>query len=238
MNITKCLIFAILSLFPATSRAVSKYNLSVDIDVQNSKISGTAEIIPDDNQEFTFNIEGLRILEMNREIKTNRVNEIKIYGKKNEPVDIKYEGVFKNPLSSNIISNDDVFLTGVWYPHLDTLCIYNLTAKFPPGFEAISEAENIKDTQEKSYVNFNFDFPHPLEQLHLIASNKYTVTEERYKETYIYTYFFKEDNYLSKDYIEYAKKYICDRRKFTACRLFNAHIYTSRSECHKAPLHR
>jgi len=91
MNITKCLIFAILSLFPATSRAVSKYNLSVDIDVQNSKISGTAEIIPDDNQEFTLNIEGLRILEMNREIKTNRVNEIKIYGKRNEPIDIKYE---------------------------------------------------------------------------------------------------------------------------------------------------
>lgn len=208
MNIAKCFIFVILSLVPATSKAVPKYNLSAEIDDQNSKVTGTVEIIPDDNQEFTLNIEGLTILEINWENKSNKVNEIKIHGKKNEPIDIKYEGVFKNPSSSNIIDKGGAFLTGVWYPHPDTICIYNLTAKFPQGFEAVSEAENIKEAQEKGYVTFNFDFPHPLEELHLIASDRFTVTEERYKNTYVYTYLFKEDNYLSKNYIGYAKKYI------------------------------
>jgi aminopeptidase N len=208
MNIAKCFIFVILSLIPAASKAVPKYNLSVEIDVQNSKVTGTVEIIPDDNQEFTLNTDGLKILEINRETKSNKVNEIKIYGKKNEPIDIKYEGVFKNPSSSNIIDKGGAFLTDVWYPHPDTICIYSLTAKLPQGFEAVSEAENIKEVQEKSYITFDFDFPHPLEQVHLIASDRFTVTEERYKNTYIYTYLFKEDNYLSKNYIEYAKKYI------------------------------
>lgn len=208
MNTIKCLIFVIISLVPAESRAVPKYNLSVEIDVQNLKVTGIAEVIPDDNQEFIFNTEGLKILEINQETKSNKVNEVKIYGKKNEPIEIKYEGVFKNPSSSNMIDKDGVSLTGVWYPHLDILCIYNLTAKFPQGFEAVSEAENIKKVQEKSYVTFNFDFPHPLEHLHLIASDKFAVTEERYKDTYIYSYFFKEDNHLSKNYIEYAEKYI------------------------------
>jgi aminopeptidase N len=208
INTIKCLIFIIISLIPAVSRAVPRYNLSVEIDVRSLKVRGTAEVIPDGNQELIFNTGGLKILEINRETKSDKVNEIRVYGKKNEPIEIKYEGIFKSPSSSNMIDGDGVFLTGVWYPHLDILCIYNLTAKLPQGFESVSEAEGIRKVQEKGYVTFNFDFPHPLEHLHLIASDKFAVAEEIYKSTYIYTYFFNEDSYLSKKYIEYTEKYI------------------------------
>lgn len=209
MNSIGCFIFVILFLIPTVSRAIPEYNLSVEADIQNSKIIGTAEIIPDDNREFIFNTENLNILEIKPESSpSNKTGEIIIHGRKNEPIRIKYEGVFKNSSSSNIIDKEGVFLTDNWYPSLDVLCIYNLTARFPEGFEAVSEAEDIRKNYENEHVTFNFNFPYPLEHMHLIASDQFIATKEKYKGVYIYSYFFKEDNYLSKNYIRYTKKYI------------------------------
>lgn len=206
MNGIKCFLFVVFFLIPAVSGAVPKYNLSVEVDIENSRIIGTAEVIPDDNQELIFNTENLNVLDINQKAKLNKINEVKLYGKKNEPIRIRYEGIFKNSL--NMINKDGVFLTDIWYPSLDVLCDYNLTAKLPEGFEAVSEAEDIKKVREKKYVTYNFNFPHPLESLHLVASDKFAVTKEKHRGIYIYSYFFKEDNHLSKNYIEYAKKYI------------------------------
>jgi len=202
-------VFAVLFLFPAVSRAVPIYNLSVEIDIQNSEVRGTAEIIPDDNKEFIFKVEGLKILEVKPQSgHYDKTGVIRIYGKKDEPIKIRFEGVFKDSLSSNAINEKGVFLTDNWYPTLDVLCVYNLTARFPRGFEAISEAEEIKKGYEEGRVTFNFDFPYPLEHAHLIASNLFIVTGETYKGIYLSTYFFKEDNELSKSYVEYTKRYI------------------------------
>lgn len=209
MNGIGFFVFLVLFLFPTLSGGVPIYNLSVEIDIRSSGVRGTAEIIPDEDKEFVFKMEGLKVLWVTPKPGSYDKNDaIRMYGKKGEPIRIGYEGVFKDSLSSNIINENGVFLTGNWYPTPDVLCEYHLTARLPVGFEAVSEAEWIKKDYEEKWVTFGFDFPHPLEGMHLMASNRFIVTGETYKGVNISTYFFKEDNHLSKDYIEYTKRYI------------------------------
>jgi uncharacterized iron-regulated protein len=182
--------------------------LNVNIDVSDSKISGKMEIIPDKKQSLAISTKNLKILETNKISNWQYLDEIRIEGNKNDHIIIEFTDTFKSNSSENYIGENGVFLIGGWYPLLSTPCYYKLSAKVPKGYLAVSEAEQIEEVKGDDDTTFKFNFPHPLDHLHLLASNRYVASKEKHKNIDIYTYFFAEDEGYSKTYLDYSKKYI------------------------------
>ncbi len=106
-----------------------------------------------------------------------------------------------------MVSEQGVSLTGNWYPAIDGLAYYKLTAIVPDNFIAISEADEITLKKTASGKEYSFIFPHPLTGIDLVAGN-YREVRSSVKGIGIYTYFFPEDVSLAADYIEHTKKYL------------------------------
>jgi hypothetical protein len=78
----------------------------------------------------------------------------------------------------------------------------------PEEYEAVSEAEKIDVEKKNEQKVFSFSFPHPLENLTLIASQRFRVNRDRQDGVEILTYFFPEDENLAPAYLEATKKYL------------------------------
>jgi aminopeptidase N len=106
-----------------------------------------------------------------------------------------------------LIGPSGIYLTNRWYPAVQGLSLYHLTAALPKGFQGISEADEISSTvQADGSRLFSFSFPHPLEHIDFVAG-KYTVEKESFRGIDIYTYFLAADEGLSKTYLGHARKY-------------------------------
>jgi aminopeptidase N len=182
--------------------------LNVNIDVSDSKIFGIMEIIPDKKQSLTLSTKNLNIMKTNKTSNSQDLDEIRIQGNKNDHIIIEFTATFKGNSPQNYVGKNGVFLVGDWYPLLSTPCYYKLSAKMPKGYLAVSEAEEIEEVKGDDDTAFKFNFPHPLDHLHLVASDRYVVSKEKHKNIDIYTYFFVEDEGYSKTYIDHSKKYI------------------------------
>lgn len=106
------------------------------------------------------------------------------------------------------IDERGVSLTGLWHPRPEGLATWKLSALLPPGYEALSEAEAVAKNPTKEGVRFTFDFPHPVDGLTLVASDRYVVTRDRHGDVELSAYFFKEDLELAKTYLRSVKTYL------------------------------
>ena len=195
------------------------YTIEVSFDIQSSKIKGIASVQVKKGQEMSLNTGELNLLYVTLDKKPLDVSAQKgiqkILSSREGTIEIGYEGVFKEPSSgfpgeqpSSVISGRGVFLTGTWYPKPRQMCRYHLTATLPDGYEAVSEAETIEKTVNDGKTVFAFDFPHPLDSINLIATNRYKVAKDHFGGVEIFAYFFPEDLDLVKTYIEHAKHYL------------------------------
>ena len=201
------------------------YHLRVSFDIQTSKIIGQALIQVPREQELTIDKGDLQILELSVkgikiDIPSRRTHHtIKLYP--GETAEIRYSGNFgalqgagsfggaeRPGIPSQVIGEKGIFLAGSWYPQVAGLCHYRLTASLPEGYEAVSEAEKIEIERKDGTQEFSFSFPHPLENLTLIATQRFRVSEGHQDGIAIYAYFFPEDQKLAQTYIEAAKKYL------------------------------
>jgi aminopeptidase N len=125
---------------------------------------------------------------------------------------MRYEGLFNGSphgeQTSNVIGDQGIVLTGTWYPRPDQMCSYHLAARLPHGYEAISEAEIIKKASKGNGTVFVFDFPHPLDGINLIASDRYKIAKDSFGGIEIFAYFFPEDADLVKTYLAHTKDYL------------------------------
>jgi hypothetical protein len=55
---------------------------------------------------------------------------------------------------------------------------------------------------------YRFRFPYKTDGINLVASDKYVIVKDEFRDINIYAYFFQEDMKLAKVYIEYTKKYL------------------------------
>jgi uncharacterized iron-regulated protein len=78
----------------------------------------------------------------------------------------------------------------------------------PEEYEAVSEAEKMEVERKDGQKILSFSFPHPLENLTLIASHRFRVKQDQQDGVEIFTYFFREDENLAPAYIEAGKKYL------------------------------
>jgi uncharacterized iron-regulated protein len=199
-----------------SAKDMPDYTLQVSFDVPASIIRGIATIPVVKGQELKLHIGRLSLIEASidgQKIAFSGGQEIvRILPPRSGSLVIRYEGIFRElphgEQPSDVISDKGLFLTGTWYPKADRMCRYHLTAILPDGYEAISEAETIEKSTGDHRAVFTFDFPHPLDAITLIASNRYNIVKERAGNVEIFAYFFPEDGDLVKTYIENAKHYL------------------------------
>ena len=201
------------------------YTLRVSIDIPASRITGVAKIPVKSGQEIKLNRGTLHLIEIlleGQKIAFPRQEEIvRIFPSRPGVMEIRYAGTFNFPkppegaiaqgamnVPSDVVDGRGIFLTGIWYPQPDQMCHYHLTATLPDGYEAISEAETIRKTTNDGQTIFSFAFPHPLDSIHLIATNRYAIVQDHFNGIEIFAYFFHEDAGLAQTYIQNTKRYL------------------------------
>ncbi|MBI4496101.1 MAG: ChaN family lipoprotein [Deltaproteobacteria bacterium] len=203
----------------AESPAALDYTLKVSFDLSGSKIIGTATIPVPAGRELRLQIGSLRLMDIRLD---GQRMEAEIHGRtvrvrapRSGELAISYEGIFpsspaREPLGpiTSVISPRGISLTGLWYPQPEELAVYHLTAVLPPGYEAVSEAEEITKTVTNGRASFTFAFPHPVDGINLIASNRYRIFEDRHGRTRILAYFFPEEAELAPAYMARTKRYL------------------------------
>jgi uncharacterized iron-regulated protein len=200
---------------------IHENDLEVRIDVKNSAIKGVSRITVRSGHELLLNKGSLEISGMTLNGRKIRFREyrggIKLTPDEDGVIEIRFRGVFrdqyvvydrKDETIRDIISKQGISLTGVWYPQIEGLTIYRLTAVLPEGYEAVSEAEVVKKTVRNGESEFSFSFPYPLDGISLVASDRYQIIEDSLGDVDIIAYFFPEDAGLAGTYIEFTRKYL------------------------------
>lgn len=201
-----------------SAAAFPEYILNVRFDIPASRISGTASISVPAEQELELYRGRLEVTEVllngKRAAGAVKGDKIRIRAPRGGRVEIKYTAIFP-PSSSEpgaggegVIDSRGIFLAGAWYPRPEEMSIYRLEAALPAGYEAVSEAESVTRSPRDGGTVFRFSFPHPVDQIHLIASRRYQVTEERVDGVTLAAYFFSEDAHLAPVYLSHARKYL------------------------------
>ncbi|UCH81853.1 MAG: ChaN family lipoprotein [Nitrospiraceae bacterium] len=204
----------------AETTAYPECRIDVSFDINESKINGVSRISLTAGKNVLFRKGPLKILYI-------RINDLEAaYDQRQEMfeftpdrdgmIEIGFEGTFadsapedrRDGIASNVIDGRGISLTGLWYPALEGLCNYALKAQLPPGYNAVSEAEEIYQLQSDTGAEFNFIFPHPVDGINLIATDRYRVVEDNFAGINIAAYFFKEDLGLARAYLEYSIQYL------------------------------
>jgi aminopeptidase N len=208
-------------LLHAANDTPTDYTLEVSIDVHSSKIQGVASIRLKAGETMLIQTGALQIRDIQlggKSLKTRRQEAvIPIKAVRTDVLRIRYEGVFRSheetigsePLEyAGIINKKGVSLTGIWYPRINNLCRYHLTATLPASFEAVSEAEVSQKQVRGGKAIFTFQFPYPLDEITLVATDRYKVEKDRFANVDIFAYFFQADAELARTYIEQTKQYL------------------------------
>jgi uncharacterized iron-regulated protein len=215
------------ALFPGQAGAGEKtpdpvpdYRIEVSFDISRSAVLGTVRVPVRAGQELAFRTGHLNIAKVSINGRpadhSQKEGTLLVRPSEDGTVEIDYEGLFKGgeALGSrnygvvpSTIDGRGISLTNLWYPHIEALARYRLTAVFPQGYEAVSEADVVTKKTKGSEVEFTFDFPHPVDGISLVAANRFEITTERAGDIELSAYFFKEDRELAKTYLQYAKKY-------------------------------
>jgi uncharacterized iron-regulated protein len=218
-RIVLSVVLLIIALTVLEAGATHKNDLYVSIDIEQSQINGISRISVSAGEEVAMHKGRLDIIRVSIDDKQVKYreeeNRIVIMPKYDGVIEITYKGTFRQTeseradgIAESVIDDRGVSLTGNWYPALESLSSYDLTVTLPEGYEAVSEAEEIKKEIRDGKVEFNFVFPHPVDGINLVASDKYRIVKDSYGDVDLYAYFFEEDIGLASTYIEYTKNYI------------------------------
>jgi aminopeptidase N len=193
-----------------------KYALDVQINTTEQKIVGTARLKTDVNIKLDLFVQNLQDLKVNGKTIDSAIDNHLVLSLQNDnEIIINYEARFDEK-GINLINKDNVFLVSNWYPQPDVLTEYALSVTLPENFTAISESEHTTVKKMSRAKTFLFEFNHPLDGLHLAASNRFVQRKDRYKDVDIEAYFFKEDVHLADAYLTYTKKYLAMYEKMLA----------------------
>lgn len=216
------LLIIMLMLFSVPSAyAIHKISLNVDISIERSQISGIWKMDVSAGEEIVLMTGVLKI----DEIRLNggpvdyaaTEGAVRIVPLIGGELAVKYTGIFKeqgtsrgveDPRVENIIDKRGVSLTNIWYPVYEGLNYYDLRATFPSGYTAVSEAEEITNKIKEGKVEYHFLFPYRVEGINLVASDKYIIVRDRFRDIELYAYFLPEDAELAITYIKSTKKYL------------------------------
>jgi len=201
----------------AEAASFPRYELAVTFDLAHSTLIGKAVIHNPANRKTSIALGNLAVYRLTVSgIELPVPAEEKII-RINTPgrVEIEYTAAFKDGADS-LVSPNAVLLQGRWYPVVEGMQVYRLTATLPAGFEAVSEAESIRKKKVGDELRFEFDFPHPLpaaDGITLVASRQFSVRKSRYGAVEIATYLLPSHASRSAVFLAATKRYL---RRFEA----------------------
>jgi uncharacterized iron-regulated protein len=209
MFMMRKIVFLFIFCLPVTGWSANmQYILDVQINTAEQKITGIARLKADADIKLDLSVQNLKVLNLDGgDIAKSTGDILHLSLQSGKEIKIRYEALI-NKSRINFIDKDHVFLTSGWYPQPDDLVEYALSVTLPENFIAISESESVAIQKHGKAKTFVFEFNHPLDSLHLAASNRYVQKKDRYKNVDIEAYFFKEDAHLSDVYLTYTKKYL------------------------------
>ncbi len=185
------------------------YKLDISVDTESGFLRGGATISSDRPEVVNLSTEGLDVVSVfygNEKIPVKSSYKLKITPEKS--LTVIYKLKLSDYHSENIITNEIISLLGNWYPFLENLAVYSLNVEVPEGFVLISEAEKEKIEKKEGKTYYSFEFPHPLEHIHLIGTTKYIVKERDFNGIKLQAYFFERDIELADKYLQKAEEYI------------------------------
>jgi aminopeptidase N len=216
--------FLFLPVFSYGMESRPSNSITVRFDLARHLLKGVSKIVFPAGGEAAIDLSGLRILSATvngAALETAPDTSVVTFGPSSsaETVVIEYEmeaaavpasDMEKNPgvVEGNLIDPSGIVLMRGWYPSAKGLSVYSLTAVLPPGFEGISEADQVTVREgDEGKREFVFSFPHPVAGITLVGGN-YKVESADFGGIEIAAYFLPEDAGLAKQYIEYTKKYL------------------------------
>ncbi|HHB77389.1 MAG TPA: PDZ domain-containing protein [Desulfobulbus sp.] len=111
-----------------------------------------------------------------------------------------------NPSTSgNLIGKDGITLAGFWHPIAGQDMRFELSARLPRGFTAVSEGNRIAGSEGTRLYRALVSYP--LQSVHFVAGS-YSVHSRKLGKVTISSYFFPEDQNLAPAYLKKAAGYI------------------------------
>ena len=200
---------------PAQSLPVCR--LSVSFDLKSNLLKGVATITtPEGGAVISTGNLTITSATVNGSAYWPIGNQFRIRGR--GTLEITYEETFRengggqgnleNPgvVPAGVVNDKGISLTNDWYPAINGLAYYKLTALVPDHFTALSEADEITAKETAAGKEYAFVFPHPVTGITFVAGN-YREARDTVDGIGIYAYFFPEDASLAADYLAHAKKY-------------------------------
>ncbi|MBI5849059.1 MAG: ChaN family lipoprotein [Nitrospirae bacterium] len=226
MNRIQALVLSLLFLaIPALSGAedfMPLHTLQVRFDLEKNRLIGKSSIDLPPGKAWTVYIEGLTIrsalvqgrpLDIQKDadtisLKADTAPTVLILEYEVSYALVQKSGQEDGIETANLVAPGGIALTNGWYPSIDGLSRFRLSALVPREFEALSEADDIVVKEASAGMKeYSFLLDHPADNINLIAG-PYAVSRERHRAVDVYTYFFPEDRELAGGYLEHAKKYI------------------------------
>src|SRR5574340_229861 len=182
-----------------------EYNLDIAVQTERSAVAGSVRFDVRAGTREVFQtgdlvVKGITVDDIAQTL-TSKEGTVSFTPSRDGRAVVRYEGTFaeSGPIGdrnygvvSSVIDRRGVSLTGLWYPRPEGLGRWKLTAAFPAGYEAVSEADSVTRSSSGNRVIFAFDFPHPVDSLSLVASDRFEVLKQRLGDIDVVAYFLKE----------------------------------------------
>ena len=178
------------------------YELDLVFDMKKGVLKGDAKIVTDhdsltllDTSANITSIKNARLI-----VKENRPLLLK--GKQKDPIELTFLYGFKPGAK-------DVLLLEGWYPAVDLMCRYETRIRHS-GMQFITEATASK----KRADSIVYEYDHPLDALHLIASSHYkSASLDSKSGVRLSTYLYPEDAHLAQRYLQRSADYFSRYKK-------------------------
>jgi len=216
---------------------VLRHSLQIKVDIQSRSITGTDTIsLINDKGTSTSLIlrqgsEVTRVEDGSVDLpfetldgKGYREITVKLPpGEKLREITVHFSGKFQSPkeaegqikrgvayVDDGNIGEEGVFLpsSSLWYPqNADGFAVFEAVVTLPPGYASVMEGDLTGRSADASTVVERWASWKPIDGIDLIAG-KYNIKKDIHKGIEIYTYFFNEDDALSRIYIDKTKEYL------------------------------
>lgn len=183
------------------------YQLDLSIDPQQRQVQGALVITSTDAQTVHFTLAPTMQVSLQGSEQPS-ANLLSLDLEPNQPRHFSYQMTLPPRDQYTWIDARNVFLSGVWYPQPTDLARYQLSVTLPKGFIANAEADQIQRIEHGDQVQFLFQLAHPLDSLHLAASQDYVLHREQYQNITLEAYFFREDADLIDTYLQHSRDYL------------------------------
>ncbi len=190
------------------------YHLDVNFLPEEHLLQGTATITIPSGKEWHLYAGGLAIQEIIMTPENGNAitmplplqDSFGLYGSNSRiTLKIQYSFTVPNNAPDNLISPSGIALTSNWHPIPKEAMLFSLTASLPKGFRGISESDT-QPVQEAERLSTSFS--QAVRSINLVAGPYLVEQESIRKGLLLSTWFFEEDQELSRGYLEATKSYI------------------------------